>query len=48
MQRAPLFVVAAVVAVSIVISIRVVLTTHQVPRWQEDLARGSYRFSIEG
>lgn len=39
MQRALLFVVAAVVAVSIVIFIRVVLSAHQVPRWQEDLAR---------
>lgn len=39
MQRALLFVVAAVVVVSIVIFIRVVLTAHQVPRWQEDLAR---------
>jgi hypothetical protein len=29
----------AVVAVSIVIFIRVVLAAHQVPRWQEDLAR---------
>jgi hypothetical protein len=32
-QRAFLFVVAAALAVSIV------LTAHQVPRWQEDLAR---------
>jgi putative exporter of polyketide antibiotics len=39
MQMALLFVVAAVVAASMVIFIRVVLTAHQVPRWQEDLAR---------
>ena len=38
-QRAFLFVVAAALAVSIVIFMRVVLTAHQVPRWQEDLAR---------
>ena len=38
-QRAFLFVVAAALAVSIVIFIRVVLTAHQVPRWQEDLAQ---------
>ena len=38
-HRAFLFVVAAALAVSIVIFMRVVLTAHQVPRWQEDLAR---------
>jgi hypothetical protein len=41
-----LFVVAAVLAVSIVIFMRVVLTAHQVPRWQEELAQ-FYRFSID-
>lgn len=38
-QRAFLFVVAAALVVSIVIFTRVVLTAHQVPRWQEELAR---------
>jgi hypothetical protein len=38
-QRAFLFVVAAAPAVSIVILLRVVLTAHRVPRWQEDLAQ---------
>jgi hypothetical protein len=39
MHRAFLFVVTAGVAVSIVIFIRVVLTAHHVPRWQEELAQ---------
>jgi hypothetical protein len=38
-QKAFLLVVAAVLAVSIVIFMRVVLTAHRVPRWQEDLAQ---------
>ena len=38
-ERAFLFVVVAALAVSIVILLRVVLTAHQVPRWQEDLAQ---------
>jgi hypothetical protein len=37
--RAFLFVVAAVLAVPIVIFMRAVLTAHQVPRWQEELAQ---------
>jgi hypothetical protein len=38
-QKAFLLVVAAVLAVSIDIFMRVVLTAHRVPRWQEDLAQ---------
>jgi hypothetical protein len=38
-ERAFLFVVVAALAVSIVIVMRVVLTAHQVPRWQEGLAQ---------
>jgi hypothetical protein len=38
-QKAFLLVVAGVLAVSIVIFTRVVLTAHRVPRWQEELAR---------
>jgi hypothetical protein len=38
-QKAFLLVVAGVLAVSIVIFMRVVLTAHRVPRWQEELAQ---------
>jgi hypothetical protein len=39
MHRAFLFVVTAGVAVSIVIFLRILLTAHHVPRWQEELAK---------
>jgi hypothetical protein len=37
--KARLFVGVATLAVSTVICLRIVLTAHQVPRWQEDLAQ---------
>jgi hypothetical protein len=37
--KALLFVSAATLAISIVIFLRIVLTAHQLPRWEEELAR---------
>jgi hypothetical protein len=39
MPRAFLFVVSAALAVAIIIFLRILLSAHQVPRWQEELAK---------